>query len=130
MVDYLGLAHELKEALATYTASGGKGDTAIDQAKAVALMREKFEVCEAFFHGFDYSAFTTGGATQKLAVLPAAQEHVLKQTDGKTRFVTAVEDLSKAFALAVPADEALAVVDDVAFFQAIKAVFTKSAGGG
>lgn len=128
VVDYLGLAHELKHALATYTESGGKGQTAIDQKEAVALMREKFEICTAFFHGFDYSAWTTGGAMQKLGVLPAAQEHVLKQTDGKNRFVKAVEDLSKAFALAVPADEALAVVDDVAFFQAIKSVLTKNIG--
>jgi type I restriction enzyme R subunit len=126
VVDYLGLAHELKQALASYTESGGKGQTAIDQEEAVALMREKFEVCEAFFHGFDYSGFTTGNAIQKLGVLPAAQEHVLQQEDGKARFVKAVIELSKAFALAVPADEALAVVDDVAFFQAVKSVLTKS----
>jgi type I restriction enzyme R subunit len=130
VVDYLGLAHELKRALATYTESGGKGQTAIDQAEAVALMQEKFEVCAAFFHGFDYSAFTRGSATQKLAVLPAAQEYVLKQEDGKNRFVKAVDQLSRAFALAVPADEALAVVDDVAFFQAIRSVLTKHVGEG
>ena len=76
------------------------------------------------------SSWTKGSATQKLAVLPAAQEHVLKQNDGKNRFVKAVEDLSKAFALAVPADEVLAVVDDVAFFQAIKSVLTKNIGEG
>jgi type I restriction enzyme R subunit len=126
IVDYLGLAHELKQALATYTESGGKGQTAIDQEEAVALMQEKYEICEAFFHGFDYSGFTSGNAIQKLGVLPAAQEHVLKQNDGKNRFVKAVVELSKAFALAVPADEAMAVVDDVAFFQAVKSVLTKS----
>jgi type I restriction enzyme, R subunit len=130
VVDYLGLAHELKQALAIYTESGGKGQTAIDQAEAVALMQEKFENCAEFFHGFDYSAWATGGATKKLGVLPAAQEHVLRQHDGKNRFVKAVEYLSKAFALAVPADEALAVVDDVAFFQAIKSVLTKNIGEG
>ena len=130
VVDYLGLAHELKRALATYTQSGGKGQTAIDQGEAVALMREKFEVCAAFFHGFDFTAWTAGGAAQKLAVLPAAQEHVLKQDDGKPRFVKAVELLSKAFALAVPADEALAVVGPVGFFQAVKAVLTKTVGPG
>ena len=126
IVDYLGLAHELKQALAAYTESGGKGQTAIDQEEAVALMQEKFEVCEAFFHGFDRTPWTNGAATAKLGILPAAQEHVLKQQDGKYRFVQAVANLSKAFALAVPADEALAVVDDVAFFQAIKSVLTKS----
>jgi type I restriction enzyme R subunit len=126
MVDYLGLAHELKQALATYTESGGKGQTAIDQEEAVALMQEKYEICAAFFHGFDYSGFTSGNAIQKLGVLPAAQEHVLQQNDGKNRFVKAVVELSKAFALAVPADEAMAVVDDVAFFQAVKSVLIKT----
>lgn len=129
VVDYLGLAHELKKALATYTESGGKGQTAIDQDEAVVVMREKYEVCAAFFHGFDYSTWAAGNATQKLGVLPAAQEHILKQDDGKNRFVKAVVELSKAFALAVPHDEALAIVDDVAFYQAIKSVLTKSAGG-
>ena len=88
-------------------------------------MQEKFEICEAFFHGFDWTAWTAGGATARVGLLPAAQEHILKQDDGKARFVKAVEELSRAFALAVPADEALAVVDDVAFFQAIKSVLTK-----
>lgn len=129
VVDYLGLAHELKEALATYTESGGHGQTAIDQAEAVAVMREKYEVCAAFFHGFDHSTWAAGNSTQKLSILPAAQEHILKQDDGKNRFVKAVVELSKAFALAVPHDDALAIVDDVAFFQAIKSVLTKSAGG-
>ncbi|MCZ2340882.1 MAG: type I restriction endonuclease subunit R [Bacteroidales bacterium] len=125
IVDYLGLAQELKQALATYTESGGKGETTLDQAKALEVFQEKYEVCAAFFHGFDHSAWATGNATQKLGLLPTAQEHVLKQTDGKPRFVKAVDDLSKAFALAVPADAAMAVVDDVAFFQAVKAALVK-----
>jgi len=129
VVDYLGLAHELKSALATYTDSGGKGQTAIDQAEAVAVFVEKYEICAGLFHGFDYGPFTTGTATQRLSVLPAAQEHILQQNDGKARLVRAVDELSKAFALAVPADEVLALVDDVAFFQAVKSVLTKSAGG-
>src|ERR1700688_2932807 len=83
VVDYLGLAHELKQALATYTESGGEGQTAIHPKEAIALMQEKFEVCAAFFHEFDYSPWTTGGATQKLGILPAAQDHVLKQNEGK-----------------------------------------------
>ncbi len=130
IVDFLGLAKELKQAVATYTAGGGRGRAAIDQAEAVALMQGLFEVCQAFFHGFDYGAWTAGGAPQRLALLPAAQEVVLGQEDGKRRFVKAVGDLSKAFALAVPADAALAVVDDVAFFQAVAAVLSKSSGGG
>ena len=76
VVDYLGLAHELKQALAIYTESGGKGQTAIDQAEAVALMQEKFEICTAFFHGFDRSTWTAGGATAKLALLPTVRENV------------------------------------------------------
>lgn len=129
IVDYLGLAQELKQALATYTESGGKGETTLDQAKALEVFQEKYEVCAAFFHGFDHSAWATGNATQKLGLLPAAHEHVLKQTDGKPRFVKAVDDLSKAFALAVPADAAMAVVDDVAFFQAVKAALVKQLTG-
>ena len=120
VVDYLGLADELKQALATYTESGGKGETAIDQEEAVALMLEKYEICAAFFHGFDRSPWTTGGAPRSSPSCPAAQEHILEQEDGKDRFLQAVDDLSRAFALAVPADEALAVRDDVGFFQAVR----------
>ena len=128
VVDYLGLAHELKAALATYTESGGKGRTAVDQEEAVAVMLEKYEVCSGIFHGFDWSAWTAGDPKERLAVLPAAQEHVLKQDDGKNRLAKAVSDLSKAFALSVPHEKALEIRDDVAFFQAVKTVLTKSAG--
>lgn len=130
VVDYLGLAHELKQALANYTESGGKGQTAIDQAEAIALMLSKYEVCCAMFHGFDRSQWTAGTPQQRLSVLPAAQEHILKQEDGKNRFVKAVGELSKAFALAVPHDKALEIRDDVAFFQAVRTVLTKGATGG
>jgi len=125
VVDYLGLAHELKQALANYTESGGKGRTAIDQAEAVELMLSKYEVCCAMFHGFDWSDWKAGSPQQRLSMLPAAQEHILKQQDGKNRFVKAVAELSKAFALAVPHEKALAIRDDVAFFQAVRAVLTK-----
>jgi type I restriction enzyme R subunit len=127
VVDYLGLAHELKQALASYTESGGTGKTAIDQEEAVAVMLEKHEVCCGIFHGFDWSAWKSGGPQQRLSVLPAAQEHVLVQTDGKQRLIKAVTELSKAFALSVPHDEAMAIRDDVGFFQAVKAVLSKSA---
>src|SRR5207245_5411965 len=104
VVDYLGLAHELKRALATYTESGGKGKTAIDQREAVALMLEKYEVCCGLLHGFDRSRWVSGTPGERLALLPAAQEHVLAQDDGKDRFIRAVLALSQAFALAVPAE--------------------------
>ncbi|WP_058868184.1 type I restriction endonuclease subunit R [Chloracidobacterium thermophilum] len=130
VVDYLGLADQLKYALANYTKSGGKGQTAIGQEEAVAVMLEKYEVCCGIFHGFDWSSWKTGGAKARLSVLPAAQEHVLAQNDGKNRLVRAVGELSKAFALAVPHEKALEIRDDVAFFQAVKSVLTKSTGDG
>jgi type I restriction enzyme R subunit len=141
VVDYLGLAHELKAALATYTESGGTGRTALDQEEAVALMLEKYEVCCGLFHGFDRSRWTTGTPQERLSLLPAAQEHILAQPacrdavsgagreNGKDRCLRAVRELSQAFALAVPHEQALAIRDDVAFFQAVQAVLAKRAPG-
>ena len=129
VVDYLGLAHELKRALATYTESGGGGRAALDQADAVAVMLEKHEVCRALFHGFDASRWTSGSPTERLALLPAAQEHVLAQENGKERCLRAVLELSQAFALAVPREEAIRIRDDVAFFQAVRSVLAKRAEG-
>ena len=129
VVDYLGLAQELKAALATYTESGGTGRTALDQDEAVALMLEKYEVCCGLFHGFDRSQWTTGTPQKRLGLLPAAQEHVLAQENGKDRCIHAVRELSQAFALAVPHAEALRIRDDVAFFQAVAAVLAKRAPG-
>ena len=129
VVDYLGLAQDLKLALATYTESGGTGQTAIDQEEAVAVMLEKYEVCCSMFHGFDWSKWTTGTATEKVGLLPAAQEHILAQENGKERCVSTVRDLSQAFALAVPHEETLRIRDDVGFFQAVQSVLSKSAIG-
>ena len=129
VVDYLGLAQELKQALATYTDSGGTGRTALDQDEAVAVMLEKHEVCAGLFHGFDWSKWTAGTAPERLGLLPAAQEHILAQEQGKDRCVSAVRELSQAFALAVPHTEALRIRDDVAFFQAVQAVLAKRAPG-
>jgi len=125
VVDYLGLAQELKAALATYTESGGTGKTAIDQKEAAAVMLEKYEVCCGLFHGFDRSKWMSGTPQQRLSLLPSAQEHILAQRDGKDRLLRAVQELSQAFALAVPSDEALRIRDDVAFFQAVRAVLAK-----
>jgi type I restriction enzyme R subunit len=129
VVDYLGLADELRQALASYTESGGKGKTAIDQEEAVALMLEKYEVCTGLFHGFDWTVWKSGKSADRLRMLPAAQEHVLAQDDGKTRFVQAVRELSQAFALAVPHPESIRIRDDVAFFQAVRAVLIKNDPG-
>jgi len=127
VVDYLGLAHELEQALATYTQSGGKGRTAIDQAEAVAVMKEKYEICCDLFHGFDRSRWISGNPEERLRLLPAAQEHILAQENGKDRLLQAVQELSKAFALAVPHEDALCIRDDVAFFQGVRAALAKRA---
>ena len=129
VVDYLGLAEELRQALVTYTESGGTGKTAINQEDAVALMLAKYEVCRGLFHGFDWSRWITGKPQEKVSLLPPAQEHILVQRDGKARLQQAVTELSQAFALAVPHEEALRIRDDVGFFQAVRAVLTKSVPG-
>ena len=129
VVDYLGLAQELKQALATYTESGGTGRTALNLDEAVAVMLEKYEVCSGLFYGFNWSRWMTGTPTERLGLLPAAQEHILAQERGKDRCVAAVRELSQAFALAVPHAEALRIRDDVAFFQAVQAVLAKRAPG-
>ena len=129
VVDYLGLAQDLKAALATYTESGGKGRTALNQDEAVAVMLEKYDVCCALFHDFDWSAWTTGNAQDRLGLLPAAQEHVLAQDDGKERCLNIVRELSQAFALAVPHSETFRIRDDVGFFQAVRAALSKRVTG-
>ena len=128
VVDYLGLAHELRQALATYTESGGTGETTLDQGQAMAVMREKYEICCSLFHGFDRAAWIDGTPAERLGLLPAAQEHVLAQENGKERCLKAVRELSQAFALAVPHEEALRIRDDVAFFQAVRAALAKRVG--
>jgi type I restriction enzyme R subunit len=99
----------------------------LDQEEAVALMLEKHEVCCALLHGFDWSKWTTGTPQERLGLLPPAQEHILAQENGKDRLLRTARELSQAFALAVPHDEALRVRDDVAFFQAVQAVLAKRA---
>jgi type I restriction enzyme R subunit len=129
VVDYLGLADELRQALAIYTESGGTGRTAVDQAEAVKVMQEKYEICLGLFYGFDRSRWIMGIPREQVAILPAAQEHILAQQDGKTRLLRAVTELSQAFALAVPHEASLAIRDDVAFFQAVRAVLAKGGNG-
>ena len=127
VVDYLGLAHELKRSLATYTESGGSGQTALDQEEAVAVMIEKYEICRGLFHDFDRSKWVIGTPQERLGLLPPAQEHILAQENGKDRCLSAVRELSQAFALAVPHEEALRIRDDVGFFQAVQAGLAKRA---
>jgi type I restriction enzyme R subunit len=128
VVDYLGLADQLKQALATYTQSGGKGRPEIATAEAIAAMLEKYEICCGIMHGFEWGLWTKGTPAQRLGLIPSGQEHVLGQENGKARFVQVVTDLSRAFALCAASDEAKEIRDDIAFFQAIKAQLSKTSG--
>jgi type I restriction enzyme, R subunit len=129
VVDYLGLADQLKAAVATYTEAGGKGTTALDQAEAVVVMLEKYEICCGLFYNFDRSKWVSGTPSERLSLLPAAQEHILAQHEGKQRLLKAVTELSAAFALAVPNEAALRIRDDIGFCQAVRAVLAKSGIG-
>ena len=130
IVDYLGIATSLKEALATYTESGGKGKPTFDQSEAIALMREKLEVVAQMLHGYNYREYFKADTRRKMVMLLETQELVLGIDDGKERFCKEVNALSKAFALSVPSEEAMAVKDEVAFFQAVKARLSKFGGTG
>jgi type I restriction enzyme R subunit len=125
IVDYLGLAEYLKQALLDYT-EADRGQAGIPQDLAVAVMQEKYEIVSALFHQFDYRPYFNGTPQARLAVLPAAMEHILAQPEGKKRLLQAVTELSKDFALAVPHAQALAIRDEVGFFQAVRAAFVKA----
>jgi type I restriction enzyme R subunit len=125
VVDYLGLADQLKQALAVYTESGGKGSPSLDTAKAIAVMQEKHEVACGMMHGFDWSKWRHGTPAEKMSLLPGAQEHILQQEDGKDRFIQIVTELSQAFALCAGTEQAIAIRDDIGFFQAVKAALAK-----
>lgn len=126
VVDYLGLADQLKRALADYTASGGRGKATIDQEEAVALMLEKYEVVRDMYHGFDYMPLLKVKPAERMAGIVAAMEHILSLKDGKKRCLQAVTELSKAFALAVPHEETLKIRDEVGFFQEVRSAIAKA----
>ncbi len=129
VVDYLGLAAELKKALAQYT-KADREDTGIPIDEALEVLLEKYEIVQGILHGFDYSAFFTGTASQRIAVIPEAMDFILQLTDGQQRFVQAVTELSKAFALVATHDNAVKLREEVAFFQCLRAQFSKLASGG
>jgi len=129
IVDYLGLADQLKQALAIYTESGGEGNPTFDMAQAIAVMMEKHGIADDMLHGFDWTKWTIGTPAQRLALIPAGQEHILQQEDGKQRFVQLVMELSKAFALCAASDEATAIRDDVSFFQTVQTALNKQHTG-
>ena len=152
VVDYLGIATDLKKALSFYADSGGKGDPTENLAKAIELMHEKFEVVEQMFNEesktqkdilvaepeayyenslrFNYRRFFHVDAREKLSIILQAEEHILGLQDGKERFIREVTLLSQAFALSIPHEEAMKIKDDVAFFQALKARLVKFEGTG
>ena len=125
IVDYLGLAYHLQKALAAYTEADHPADIP-DQEQAVNELLKRYEICKGIFHGFDWSKYFTGTAQEKLNVLPQALEHILKLDDGKKRYLDAVRNMSLAFALAVPDERAIAIRDDVSFFQAVRSALIKS----
>ena len=154
VVDYLGIASDLKKALSFYSDSGGKGDPAETQEKAVEMLIEKIEVVRQLFFeesktkeaisiaepaayyndypgtGFNYKRFFSALPKEKLSIILQAEEHILGLEDGKNRFIREVTLLSQAFVLSIPHEKALAVKDEVAFFQAVKARLVKFIGGG
>jgi type I restriction enzyme R subunit len=132
VVDYLGIASDLKKALSFYSDAGGKGDPTIAQAQAVELMLEKLEVVSQMYSGFPYEDYFQAETGQKLSMILAAEEHILGLEDGKKRYINEVTALSKTFAIAVPHEQAMDVKDEVSFFQAVKARLAKfdSTGSG
>jgi type I restriction enzyme R subunit len=129
VVDYLGIASDLKKALAFYSDAGGKGDPAETQLQAVTLMAEKLEVVQDMYHGFAYDTYYDAGTAQKLSMILAAEEHILGLPDGKKRYINEVTALSQAFAIAIPHELAMAVKEEIGFFQAVKARLAKFTGG-
>ena len=123
VVDYIGIANELKSAIKEYTASKGRGKPTVDAHEAYAVLEEKLDILRALLHGFDYSDYLTGG--HKL--LAGAANFILGLEDGKKRFADNALAMSKAFTLCCTLDEAKAVREEVAFLQAVKVLLTKKA---
>lgn len=152
VVDYLGIANDLKKALSFYSDAGGKGQPTLDIEKAIELMHEKYEVVQQFFNEkaktqrdivaeepeayyansfkFNYKRFFHVESKEKLSIILQAEEHILGLEDGKTRFIKEVSLLSQAFALSIPNESAMNIKDDIAFFQAVKARLVKFEGPG
>ncbi len=125
IVDYLGIAADLKKALSFYSDAGGKGDPTIAQEQAVQLMLEKLEVVAQMYYGFPYEDYFEADTSKKLSTILAAEEHVLGLEDGKKRYINEVTALSRAFAIAIPHDQAMDAKDEISFFQAVKARLAK-----
>ncbi len=125
VVDYLGIAADLKQALSFYAESGGQGSPTETQEEAVNLLLARLEVVDQLLAGFDYHAYFSAGTSQKLSLILQAEEHILRLDNGKDRFNKEVLALSKALALAIPHPTAMAEKERVAFFQAVNARLQK-----
>lgn len=125
IVDYLGIAQDLKAAISFYGDSGGHGDPAISQEQAVEIMLEKLEVVAAMLHGLNWEEYFTADVGRKLGIILDTEDFILGLPDGKKRFMDAVTALSSAAALAMPHPQAMAVADKISFFQAVKARLQK-----
>ncbi|MCG2589518.1 type I restriction endonuclease subunit R [Rhodohalobacter sulfatireducens] len=132
IVDYLGIASDLKKALSFYSEAGGKGDPAEAQEKAVTEMLERIEIISHMFHGFPYEDYFDASTSEKLNLILAAEDHILGLEDGKKRYINQVNHLSQSFSIALPHEQAMDVKEEVAFFQAVKARLVKfdSSGAG
>ena len=126
VVDYIGIAQNLREAVATYSNAGGQGTPYQDTDEAVALLQEKLEILQAMIHGFDWSAWLGQDVAAKLAVMADGADHVLGLDDGDKRWKQHVSEMSKAFALCASTDEAIAVRDEVAYYQAVRSQIIKA----
>ena len=124
IVDYLGIAPALKEALSYYTQEG-KEEPTVKQEEAVSIMLEKYETIKSMYHGLDYSLYFSGKAKDKAEIAGSAMDHILGMEDGKKRYMQSVAELSQAFALSVPSEEAIRIREDVAFFQTVRAFIAK-----
>jgi len=125
IVDYIGIASDLKAALATYTENGGKGVPTFDQEEAVSEMLRLHEIVVQMFSDFEYKTYFKSDTRQKMTTILEAQEYVLGLENGNNRFTKQVDLLSKAFALSVPHPDAMEIKDEVGFFQAVKARLVK-----
>ncbi len=126
IVDYIGLGENLKKALGTYTAGGGRGDTSIDIAAAIAVMQEKFEIIQGILHGFDYKPVFIMSDAEKLPFMMKMADFILGQEKGRERFMQAVMELTAAFSLCATTDAAKKIRDDVGLFQGVKSIISKS----
>jgi len=125
IVDYIGIANELKNALSEYS-EGNRRETGIPIEQAIALMQEKYEIVEDMFSGFDFRKFFTPDNNERLKIIEEDIDHIIGQEDGKSRFIKNVTELTRPFALVVPDPSAIKIRDDVGFFQAVRSALIKN----